>query len=179
LEEEFFAQGDEEKNRGHPVSFLMDRDQPGCSKTQTGFFKFVVLPIFQSLVSVAPGAQPVLDQIMSNYQGWQEVEAAAAKNQEEQNVAEASARGDACNGEPLISPSDALHSNGSEESVENRQSSKGSTESNEGEQTNDNGKTFKRSGRARQRAAKWWAAVRRETPSPDTVSPCCVTSQHD
>jgi len=179
LEEEFFAQGDEEKNRGHPVSFLMDRDQPGCSKTQTGFFKFVVLPIFQSLVSVAPGAQPVLDQIMSNYQGWQEVEAAAAKNQEEQNVAEASARGDARNGEPLISPSDALHSNGSEESVESRQGSKGSTQSNEDEQTNDNGKTFKRSGRARQRAAKWWAAVRRETPSPDTVSPCCVTSQHD
>merc|ERR1711865_278675 len=73
----------------------------------------------------------------------------------------------------------AMMYNGSEETVENRQSSKGSPQSNEDEQTNDNGKTFKRSGRARQRAAKWWAAVRRETPSPDTVSPCCVTSQRD
>jgi len=74
LEEEFFAQGDSEKALGHSVSFLMDRDQPGCSKTQMGFFQFVVFPLFRSLVAVAPRAQPVLDAVTANYHRWQSLE---------------------------------------------------------------------------------------------------------
>merc|ERR1719324_1777299 len=53
----------------------MDRTKPGCSKTQTGFFKFVVIPLFRSLVAVAPQAEPVLDAVMTNYRDWQTLEA--------------------------------------------------------------------------------------------------------
>merc|ERR1711988_547315 len=39
LEQEFFAQGDRERALGMPeVSFLMDREKPGVTQTQTVFF---------------------------------------------------------------------------------------------------------------------------------------------
>merc|ERR1712025_493437 len=39
LEAEFFAQGDKEMKQGMPeVSFLMDRNEPGASDSQVGFF---------------------------------------------------------------------------------------------------------------------------------------------
>ncbi len=41
LEEEFFNQGDKEKAAGLPVSPLFDRDKPGVSKSQPGFYTFV------------------------------------------------------------------------------------------------------------------------------------------
>ena len=36
------TQGDAEKARGMKVSFLMDRDKPGVTKSQIGFLDFVV-----------------------------------------------------------------------------------------------------------------------------------------
>ena len=47
LEEEFFRQGDQEKAAGLPISPLFDRDKPGVTKSQTGFFDVVVFPLFQ------------------------------------------------------------------------------------------------------------------------------------
>merc|ERR1719262_1742578 len=75
LEAEFFAQGDREKALGLPVSFLMDRDKPGASDTQIGFFNFVVLPLFRTLAHGAPGTRPMLEAVEENYVRWQEVEA--------------------------------------------------------------------------------------------------------
>ena len=64
LTEEFFAQGDDEKRQGLPVSFLMDRDKPGVSSSQVGFFDFVVLPLFRAWVAVFPKSQPMLTLIV-------------------------------------------------------------------------------------------------------------------
>jgi hypothetical protein len=74
LEAEFFAQGDEEKHRGLPVSFLMDREKPGASKSQVGFFDFVVLPLFQALARAAPAASDALHTVTDNYQRWNALE---------------------------------------------------------------------------------------------------------
>jgi cAMP-specific phosphodiesterase 4 len=138
LEKEFFAQGDKEKALGHPVSFLMDRDQPGCSKTQVGFFQFVVLPLFQSFVAVVPAAQPMLDAINHNYECWQQIEG----NMSQQ----------------------VLTAGFSSRSSDN------ATSSMDGKAKPDEAKAGrKRSGRARQRAAKWWSTVRQRTPSPEPV----------
>lgn len=71
LETEFFAQGDMEKTLEFPeISFLMDRDRPGVSKTQTGFFQFVVVPLFASLVRAFPAAKPMLAQVERNFESW-------------------------------------------------------------------------------------------------------------
>lgn len=42
LEAEFFAQGDEERARSMPISPLCDRTKEGITKSQVGFFEFVV-----------------------------------------------------------------------------------------------------------------------------------------
>jgi len=70
LEAEFFAQGDLEKARGLPVSFLMDREKPGASSTQVGFFDFMVLPLFRALGQAAPLATPMVHGVEANYKRW-------------------------------------------------------------------------------------------------------------
>jgi len=76
LEEEFFAQGDREKeSKLHDVvSFLMDREKPGVTKTQVGFMRLFVLPLFHTLVDAFPHAQPMLAAATANLHMWQAVE---------------------------------------------------------------------------------------------------------
>merc|ERR1719310_488700 len=75
LEEEFFAQGDQETKLGMPeVSFLMDRKKQGASDTQVGFFDFVVLPLFRELVGMFPRARPMLSAVEENYQKWKNIQ---------------------------------------------------------------------------------------------------------
>merc|ERR1712045_271287 len=69
-EKEFFRQGDQEKDEGLPVSFLMDREKPGVTKTQVGFFDYVVLPFFRTFVSKVPAAHPLLDGVEANRVMW-------------------------------------------------------------------------------------------------------------
>jgi len=49
--QEFYAQGDDEKKLGLPVSALCDRDEVGnLAKSQKGFLEFVVAPLCQAIV---------------------------------------------------------------------------------------------------------------------------------
>ncbi|CAE7024751.1 PDE10A [Symbiodinium natans] len=61
LEEEFFLQGDREKNLKLDPGFLMDRDKPGVSQTQVGFFEAVVLPLFRAFHQACPRVHPMLE----------------------------------------------------------------------------------------------------------------------
>jgi hypothetical protein len=53
---------------------LMDREKPGASKSQVGFFDFVVLPLFQALARAAPAASDALHTVTDNYQRWNALE---------------------------------------------------------------------------------------------------------
>lgn len=48
--EEFFCQGDIEKQRNLPVSMYCDRENTDVSKSQTGFLKNVCMPLYESWV---------------------------------------------------------------------------------------------------------------------------------
>ncbi|KAG2490632.1 hypothetical protein HYH03_011023 [Edaphochlamys debaryana] len=74
LEEEFFRQGDREKELGLPISPLFDRSKQGVSKSQVGFYDFVALPLVHALASAFPGAQPLVRCFMSNYNHWRVVD---------------------------------------------------------------------------------------------------------
>mmetsp|Transcript_33254 Transcript_33254/g.105273 ORF Transcript_33254/g.105273 Transcript_33254/m.105273 type:complete len:562 (-) Transcript_33254:99-1784(-) len=75
LEDEFFAQGDREKALGLPsVSFLMDREKPGASETQVGFFKHCALPLFDALAQAVPATATMLRGAEANLARWQEIE---------------------------------------------------------------------------------------------------------
>ena len=69
--QEFFLQGDAEKEEGLPVSPLCDRDSTPVAASQVGFIQFVVLPQFQALALVLPQASRYVDQLNSNVAYWQ------------------------------------------------------------------------------------------------------------
>lgn len=69
--DEFFLQGDEEKNRGLPVSPLMDRDTVIMEKCQASFIDFVVYPLWEVWAElVFPHAQFVLDRLRAMQDYW-------------------------------------------------------------------------------------------------------------
>jgi hypothetical protein len=53
------------------VSFLMDRQKPGVTKSQPGFIDFVVRPLFETWVACFPESKVLLDRIDENYAYWQ------------------------------------------------------------------------------------------------------------
>lgn len=54
LFDEFFQQGDLEREKGLPISMLCDREKTGVAASQGGFISFVVMPMFQQMVLVLP-----------------------------------------------------------------------------------------------------------------------------
>lgn len=54
LFEEFFYQGDEEKSKKLPISFLCDRETTNVAKSQPGFINFIVIPLFSTMAEFMP-----------------------------------------------------------------------------------------------------------------------------
>ncbi len=77
LEEEFFQQGDRERDLGLPISPLFDRAKQGVSKSQVGFYDFVALPLVHALSSAFPGAHPLMKCFLRNYNHWRLVDGQA------------------------------------------------------------------------------------------------------
>ncbi|UPQ97729.1 3'5'-cyclic nucleotide phosphodiesterase [Chloropicon primus] len=75
LEQEFFAQGDrEEENGAITKSPLMDREKAGITKSQVGFFKVVVVPLFASFCAAFPSTAPMLESLHRNLKLWAKIE---------------------------------------------------------------------------------------------------------
>ncbi|KAF7259185.1 hypothetical protein EG68_02963 [Paragonimus skrjabini miyazakii] len=60
LLEEYFNQSDREKEEGLPVAPFMDREKVTKSSAQTGFIKYVLIPMFQTVAKV----YPIIDELM-------------------------------------------------------------------------------------------------------------------
>ena len=72
LEEEFFRQGDKERDTGLPVSPLMDRGHKGgMTRSQIGFYSIVGIPLMKAMTDLFPDTQPVLEGVMANYHLWE------------------------------------------------------------------------------------------------------------
>ena len=54
LFEEFFDQGDIEKEEGLPVSFLCDRTTINVPSNQPGFINFIVTPLYAAITECLP-----------------------------------------------------------------------------------------------------------------------------
>ena len=70
LFEEFFLQGDLEKEKSLPVSFLCDRETTNVAKNQPGFSNFIVIPLFTHLAELMPNLKPMLVQCKANTELW-------------------------------------------------------------------------------------------------------------
>ena len=71
LFDEFFAQGDVEKESGHAASFLCDRLNTTVCKEQPGFCNYIVMPTWRLLTTIMPGMSPCLDKVQQNIVSWE------------------------------------------------------------------------------------------------------------
>jgi 3',5'-cyclic-nucleotide phosphodiesterase len=73
--EEFFNQGDIEKQRNLPVSMYCDRDTTDIPKSQAGFIKNICLPLFETWCSFLKSDiinQSCLENLKKNLRHWED-----------------------------------------------------------------------------------------------------------
>lgn len=68
---EFWLQGDREKELGLPVSFLCDRVTNKIPNSQIGFMDGIVFPFMNSLVSIFPGLEFLIENIKKNKEEYE------------------------------------------------------------------------------------------------------------
>ena len=73
LSEEFWRQGDLEKELNLPVSFLCDREDVNVPKSQKGFISGYIVPTFECLVKIFPTLRYTLDNANHNLKEWQKL----------------------------------------------------------------------------------------------------------
>jgi hypothetical protein len=71
VQEEFFAQGDEEKRLGLPVSPFMDREKPNLPKSQIGFIDYIAKPLYECLVQFDPKLQVCMSNMINTKKHWE------------------------------------------------------------------------------------------------------------
>lgn len=74
LFEEFFNQGDLEKDLDLPISFLCNRKTTEIPKMQPGFINGITVPLWSVLVEVLPTMQEFLDEAKQNAIKWEQCE---------------------------------------------------------------------------------------------------------
>ena len=73
LSNEFWIQGDKEKSMNLPISFLCDREKIDVPRSQIGFIKGFVIPIFEILVTIFPTLNYTIDNAKNNLERWEEL----------------------------------------------------------------------------------------------------------
>merc|ERR1712079_297973 len=81
---EFFALGDQEKDRGIPVQFLNDREKLNKPNSQIGFFEFMIAPFFAAQIRLWPTLHELGENLGNNLSKWADMwEREAMPNDEE------------------------------------------------------------------------------------------------
>ena len=85
LLEEFFRQGDSERERGLPISPLMDRRSIDIPKSQVNFIDYIAFPLFKSLQQFVPSLNQTLGETMQkNRRIWEQRALALSLSPQEQ-----------------------------------------------------------------------------------------------
>jgi hypothetical protein len=73
LENEWFSEGDEQKELGLPIGPMMDRDNPCTEKSQVDFLKVIVKPLMESFSEAIStrAFKPILKNLELNMEYWQ------------------------------------------------------------------------------------------------------------
>ena len=82
LTQEFWRQGDEEKEKGFSVNFLYDRSNIDIGRNQVGFIKGIIIPSFDILVNFLPEMSYYTDNMKINLRKWNELSEEMNKKKE-------------------------------------------------------------------------------------------------
>lgn len=81
--EEFYEQGDAERNAGRTPIPMMDRNQPDQqAASQVGFLMGICIPCYTLLHELIPQTKPLLDMCNENLKRWQNIDAEIKKKKE-------------------------------------------------------------------------------------------------
>ena len=70
LFEEFFHQGDVEKDNAKEIAFLCDRATINVAQQQPGFMNFIVIPTWKVVSTVLPLVDGVYQRVLQNQKQW-------------------------------------------------------------------------------------------------------------
>mmetsp|Transcript_4587 Transcript_4587/g.10744 ORF Transcript_4587/g.10744 Transcript_4587/m.10744 type:complete len:930 (+) Transcript_4587:89-2878(+) len=82
--DEFFAQGDREKELEIPVGMLNDRDKVNRANSQIGFIEFMIAPFIEAYVCIFPSLDSLAKHTSSNIEKWAKLWQAEADPPQEQ-----------------------------------------------------------------------------------------------
>eukprot|EP00817_Percolomonadidae_sp_ATCC50343_P000417 CAMPEP_0117421410 /NCGR_PEP_ID=MMETSP0758-20121206/2513_1 /TAXON_ID=63605 /ORGANISM="Percolomonas cosmopolitus, Strain AE-1 (ATCC 50343)" /LENGTH=555 /DNA_ID=CAMNT_0005203529 /DNA_START=671 /DNA_END=2341 /DNA_ORIENTATION=+ len=68
--DEFYRQGDKERELHLPISPLMDRNKPALAKSQIAFMNYIIYPMFESFCHLLPEMKFALKYINDNRAYW-------------------------------------------------------------------------------------------------------------
>ena len=85
LLQEFFIQGDAERKKKLPISFLCDRYNIDIPQSQIGFLRGFILGTFDILVAMFPNLKYTLDNTNNNIKEWQKKSEEKKKNEKKEN----------------------------------------------------------------------------------------------
>jgi hypothetical protein len=81
LMDEFWLQGDLERDMHLPISFLCDRKTADVPKSQIGFIKGIIIPSFDILVDLLPALNWYRENVFTNVEEWTKI----VREEEEKN----------------------------------------------------------------------------------------------
>eukprot|EP01013_Petalomonas_cantuscygni_P006974 TRINITY_DN1842_c0_g1_i1.p1 TRINITY_DN1842_c0_g1~~TRINITY_DN1842_c0_g1_i1.p1 ORF type:complete len:633 (-),score=203.36 TRINITY_DN1842_c0_g1_i1:395-2293(-) len=70
IADEFFLQGDRERNVGIQVSPFMDRYSPSMARGQMAFMNYIVIPLFESIAEYLPNMHFSVEMVEANRSYW-------------------------------------------------------------------------------------------------------------
>jgi hypothetical protein len=70
IHDEFWKQGDKERELGIPVTAVMDRNRPNFAKSQMAFVNMVVDPLYRIWINLVPQTSTILYHQDRNLQYW-------------------------------------------------------------------------------------------------------------
>jgi hypothetical protein len=76
---EFFKQGDLERSQGLPITLLCDRNTTNIDKSQIGFMNFVVIPTFDTLITLFPELSLYMEIMKTNLKKYEELSKLGSK----------------------------------------------------------------------------------------------------
>ena len=72
--EEFWQQGDKEKAKGLPISFMCDRNNTDVPASQVGFLRGFIVSSFDCLVSMFPKLKYTIENAEKNIEQWKKIQ---------------------------------------------------------------------------------------------------------
>lgn len=71
LHEEWYLQGDKEREAGLPVTPIMDRSAAKPAKIAADFIDYILSPLYNNMARLLPGFEPCLELMRKNREYWQ------------------------------------------------------------------------------------------------------------